>query len=443
MRLLFRVAVASFAMACLPAIAHGADLVAAPIAHGADPVAAPIAHGADPVAAAISRFQAAFDRIDRASPDYDARRLAAIEEAVSGLPFATLEAGDALRLAVAGLGRSPAVRDRLAARLDAMQPDAPARDAERAFARVALALQGPEAAPDPSALRRLLEAALAHPGAPAVLSGAAADPALSALSGAAERVDEGHADWVPALTRLVGAVRPGVPPEAARRLAGVWEAVDGRLPEGDHLREPARRAIATALRRAAGAARGTPALRQRLSDEAARMTGPAALGRLVGARAPALDVLWSSQPRIRRLADLRGKVVALWFWATWSQPSVDAFPQLRDLAQRFRGRPFEVVAVTSPRGRWRGALAAALPGDPAASGRSMEGYMERLGATFTVLITRQDGRNPDYGVRSLPHLTLIDADGRVDLNGLQPGARVEDQAARIDRLLREVERSGG
>ena len=53
-------------------------------------------NGQDAVAAAIARYQEAFDRIDRARPEYEALRRSAIEEAAAGLPFATLAAADAL-----------------------------------------------------------------------------------------------------------------------------------------------------------------------------------------------------------------------------------------------------------------------------------------------------------------------------------------------------------
>ncbi|NLH48615.1 MAG: TlpA family protein disulfide reductase [Myxococcales bacterium] len=47
------------------------------------------------------------------------------------------------------------------------------------------------------------------------------------------------------------------------------------------------------------------------------------------------------------LADLKGKVVFLNFWATWCKPCVQELPSIQDLAKKFDGNPdFRVVAVS-------------------------------------------------------------------------------------------------
>jgi peroxiredoxin len=47
-----------------------------------------------------------------------------------------------------------------------------------------------------------------------------------------------------------------------------------------------------------------------------------------------------------RLADLRGKVVWINFWASWCPPCQGETPVLRDLAERYRERGLELVAVS-------------------------------------------------------------------------------------------------
>lgn len=47
-----------------------------------------------------------------------------------------------------------------------------------------------------------------------------------------------------------------------------------------------------------------------------------------------------------RLADLRGKAVWVNFWTTWCPPCQSEIPILRDLAERYRDRGLEVVAVS-------------------------------------------------------------------------------------------------
>jgi thiol-disulfide isomerase/thioredoxin len=47
-----------------------------------------------------------------------------------------------------------------------------------------------------------------------------------------------------------------------------------------------------------------------------------------------------------RLSALKGRVVLVHFWATWCAPCVEEAPLLSRLAERLRGRPFDLIAVS-------------------------------------------------------------------------------------------------
>src|SRR5256885_113511 len=49
--------------------------------------------------------------------------------------------------------------------------------------------------------------------------------------------------------------------------------------------------------------------------------------------------------RAHSLADYRGKVVLVNFWATWCEPCREEMPSIERLRNSLKGQPFEVLAV--------------------------------------------------------------------------------------------------
>jgi len=76
------------------------------------------------------------------------------------------------------------------------------------------------------------------------------------------------------------------------------------------------------------------------------------LKRATGGPAPALQ-LEDLSGKPHRLADYRGKVVLVNFWATWCEPCRDEMPSIERLRASLDGRAFAVFAVnlgeTEPR----------------------------------------------------------------------------------------------
>ncbi|GHG15613.1 TlpA disulfide reductase family protein [Paracoccus aerius] len=97
------------------------------------------------------------------------------------------------------------------------------------------------------------------------------------------------------------------------------------------------------------------------------------------------------------LADYKGKVVLLNFWATWCAPCREEMPYLDALQSEMGGEDFEVVAVATGRN---------------APDRIDKFYAETGLQNLPVLLDPRQQLARDMGVVGLPVTVLIDREGR-------------------------------
>ncbi len=171
------------------------------------------------------------------------------------------------------------------------------------------------------------------------------------------------------------------------------------------------------------------------------LNGPYGRGELIDHAAPAVNFKWNSGDKTyASLKDLKGKVVVLDFWATWCGPCIGSFPQVRELQKRYEGYDVVVVGVTSLQGSH-------YPGDgppvdttdnPEKEYELMAEFMKNKDMTWMVAFTEQDVFNPDFGVRGIPHVAIVDPAGKVRYNGLHPAVEPEKKYEKIDGLLKEA-----
>lgn len=105
------------------------------------------------------------------------------------------------------------------------------------------------------------------------------------------------------------------------------------------------------------------------------------------------------------LADLKGRLVLLNFWATWCEPCRREMPGLERLAQRYRERGLTVLAIN----------------EDADDGARATRFVARHALTYPVLLDGDGAVARRYRAKALPMSYLIGADG--NLLGTVVGAR--------------------
>jgi thiol-disulfide isomerase/thioredoxin len=151
------------------------------------------------------------------------------------------------------------------------------------------------------------------------------------------------------------------------------------------------------------------------------------------ATAPEIDIAeWIDQKPVK-LADLRGRVVVLDFWATWCAPCRYTMPKLKTLHERFKKDGLVVIGLTQFFGR--DGKTVLTPPEELALLRS---YKKDLKLPYAFAVAANSDNDIRYGVRAIPTAFIIDRRGRVRYISVgASGADDEEFSDIIKRLLAE------
>src|SRR5262249_14827783 len=119
------------------------------------------------------------------------------------------------------------------------------------------------------------------------------------------------------------------------------------------------------------------------------------------------------------LAEYRGKVVVVDFWATWCKYCVEMIPHEKQLVKRITGRPFVLLGVSAD-----------------TEAETLRSFLERKQIPWLNIF---DGRNgPNCGtweIEGFPSIFVIDHEGVIRYRDVR-GADLDDA---VEKLVKEAE----
>ncbi len=148
----------------------------------------------------------------------------------------------------------------------------------------------------------------------------------------------------------------------------------------------------------------------------------------IGDIAPVFEVNSLDGGKIR-LADYRGKLVLLNFWATWCGPCMAEVPSLKDAFNAYgKDKRFVMIGLSLDR-------------DPNTAKKGVAGKQMNWPQAFLGDLSKSDIAK-EYGVQGIPSTFLIDPDGKILAKGLR-GGQMKTEVAKAIEKIKDPPKKGG
>jgi len=158
--------------------------------------------------------------------------------------------------------------------------------------------------------------------------------------------------------------------------------------------------------------------------------------KLVGKPAPDFTFIKFYNGEPVTLADLRGKVVMIDFWANWCGPCKEAFPGMRKIYDQLKDRGFVILGVTSLQSSFRDGDISEQEIDAEREYELTESFIERHEMNWPIGFSDRSCFDPEYGVTGIPTFAIVDKRGIVRKIQVGSGSE-EDLKGLLLELLAE------
>jgi thiol-disulfide isomerase/thioredoxin len=146
--------------------------------------------------------------------------------------------------------------------------------------------------------------------------------------------------------------------------------------------------------------------------------GAATVGTAKGQEAPGFT-LTNMQGQNVSLADLKGKVVILNFWATWCPPCREEMPSMEMLYRKYKDQGLVILAVNVEKD----------------GQKLVQSFLQRTPYTFPILLDGDAAVQNSYQVFRFPETLIIDRNGKVVERVVGAIDWTSDQAVQLINFL--------